>query len=147
MRKVTILRGPSGVGKSTWAKSSHPEARILSTDDLFLNEAGEYEWDVTKLSEYHWTTLSRFIRAVRHRVPHVIVDNTNCSLWEIAPYIEASELASYRVEVLAWIPETVAELKVVAERSGHGVPPGRTCEKAVFFEPHPLDERMPIDGC
>lgn len=59
---VFIMRGVSGSGKSTIAKElAYPEGVIHSTDDYFYNEAGEYKFDPTKLSEYHEKNFQAFL--------------------------------------------------------------------------------------
>lgn len=137
IRKVYIVRGVQGSGKSTYSKelkcyhkrcqiSSEevvPQVKIFSADDYWINpETGKYEFDVSKLGVAHkWCQLEfdKFLNSFMSNESFVaIVDNTNITKKEILPYVE-------------WLDKTT-EFEIVtvycdpakaAARNLHGVPP------------------------
>jgi len=127
-----ILRGLSGTGKSELAENLrdtlHPTWKragaIFSTDDLFMVD-GEYQFDPTKLGEYHAKNLENatdFMR--RHHTAEkaiCIIDNTNTQHWEYEKYVEAAKANDFIVQVIsiAWKQE---DIPLYAERNSHGVP-------------------------
>jgi predicted kinase len=120
-----ILRGLSGTGKSTFAKTIVNGGRIFSTDDLFMVD-GEYQFDPSKLGEYHAENLrmaTAFMEQTFHYPdpPTIVIDNTNTQHWEYAGYVEAAEEYGYEVVIIsiAWKEE---DIPLYAERNSHGVP-------------------------
>ena len=97
--KVTVLRGISGSGKSTWVSQNASDAVTVSADHYFVID-GEYRFDASKLQENHGKCFRAFMDAVRLGAPHIVVDNTNIEAWEYSPYVIAAEAFGYEVEVL-----------------------------------------------
>lgn len=102
--KVTILAGHPGSGKSTWARAQ-PNGTIISADDFFLVN-GKFIYDVTRLGDAHCSCLRRFVAYVTHEAiadiacnRHVIVDNTNTKLVDIAPYVRLAQAYGVPVEI------------------------------------------------
>lgn len=90
-----ILRGHSGSGKSTWARSlaaRDPNVVICSADDFFVGEDGQYVFDGDKIGEAHSACRNKAFDAVEARLP-VVIDNTNYHPNQFAYY---SRLAFYR---------------------------------------------------
>lgn len=122
-----IMMGPYGGGKSTWlGRRGLPQA-YCSADLCFLDEAGNYRFDPTKLSEAHGRCLREFTEHVLCLEPEVVVDNTNTSIAEIAPYLALATAFGYEVRVVmcglrrdgaSWY----ANVDVLVERNQHGVP-------------------------
>ena len=65
MGKVLILSGPSGCGKTTWVSDNVPTAEVVSTDSFFYDITGAYNFDPSKLGEYHSNCLLVFINNLR----------------------------------------------------------------------------------
>jgi len=123
--RVVILCGASGSGKSTWA-SSISGAETFSADHHFVGEDGVYRFDPKKLPEAHGSCLRGFTESVRKGAGGtVIVDNTNTTLTEIAPYIAIARAYGVEPEVRVWhvwpISGSEAYERVV-RRNTHGVP-------------------------
>tara|TARA_A100001388_G_scaffold269513_1_gene245913 strand:- start:5227 stop:5652 length:426 start_codon:yes stop_codon:yes gene_type:complete len=122
-----ILRGLSGTGKSTLAKNlrdSHTRARVFSTDDLFMVD-GEYQFDPSKLGEYHALNLAKATEYMEGFGPNndglCIIDNTNTQHWEYEKYVEAAKENGFMVQIISidWQQE---DIHLYAKRNSHGVP-------------------------
>ncbi len=116
------MSGPSGSGKSTAVRERWPVARVFSADSFFM-ASGDYRFDASKLSEAHATCLRGFIEYIRkpHTEGVVVVDNTNCTAHEIAPYYAAAEAYGWPPFV-ARMEVNYADLDMMARRNAHGVP-------------------------
>ncbi len=97
--KIVVLRGISGSGKSTWVREQAPEAFVVSADHFFIKD-GEYRFDPTRLQEAHQACYRAFVEAVARKEPFIAVDNTNISVWEMAPYVVHGRVFGYDVEIL-----------------------------------------------
>lgn len=95
MKTVTIIRGISNSGKSTYAqflKSLNPDkSEICCADDFFENENG-YKFDVTKLDEAHNECFEKFKHLLDSEdIEHIIVANTSTAMKEFGRYKELAE--------------------------------------------------------
>ena len=114
MEKVLyIVRGIPGSGKSTFAKTlggQHYEA-----DMFFINENGEYNFDVTKIKDAHKWCQSFVETDMVLEYPKIVVSNTSTQEWEMEPYFKLAKEYGYTVFTI-----------VVENRHGgvnqHGVP-------------------------
>lgn len=135
MKKVIILAGPSGVGKSTFInelKSPSGIKTICSADHFFVNrDTGEYEFNPSKLAEAHSECMTMFIKAIVSGESMVIVDNTNLDYWERRNYILIAKSQDYEVEEHHFPIATIRELKICAARNQHGVPVGVIADMAM----------------
>lgn len=118
---VKILSGVSGSGKSTWAQD---KGVVFSADHFFLQE-GVYRFDPSKLQEAHEACLHDFVCEVQGMEPlegdaDIIVDNTNTTVEEIAPYYAVARAFGYQVELITFH----IEWEIAAQRNQHGVPDG-----------------------
>lgn len=122
-RNVIILQGIPGSGKSHLAReiaARNPgRTVVVSADDFFELGGGTYAFDVTKLGQAHGQCFRRFLAAINERVSTIIVDNTNTSVAEIAPYVLGGEAHGYGVEII----RVLCDPEVAAARNTHGVPP------------------------
>lgn len=117
MKKVKILRGISGSGKSTYAKK-HENAVVVSADHFFMKE-GSYQFDYNLLGKAHSKCLILFLQNLSKGEELILVDNTNTTLKEIAPYAELALAFEYEVEVVTFL----IPFKKAVERNIHEVPP------------------------
>jgi predicted kinase len=141
---VFILRGIPGSGKSTfaarWGKvysNSGLKVRIFSADNYFMRK-GVYKFDGAKLGAAHRKCLRDFAECLRLKRANIyIVDNTNITAVEAAPYVALASayLASCRVVTIA-----VAARKA-AKRNVHGVPRKAVLAKARLLQEE--TERFP----
>ena len=148
-RTVIVMSGVSGSGKSTVADrwgadwmQQHPASHyyIVSADDYFMieSESGglEYHFDASKLTPAHANCFRRFLGALERGTPLVMVDNTNTTVEEIAPYMLGAEAYGYQPMLHTIACFTKEEVKVCAARNSHGVP-----EQVVMAQQRRLQER------
>ena len=126
-----ILSGVSGAGKSTWIQNQPwaDRADVHSADHYFEKD-GVYRFDPKKLSEAHGECLRGFIHGVRpgwrakemglslDDSPIQVVDNTNTTNEEIAPYYSVAKAYGYKVTLVT----LRVNLELAAKRNSHGVP-------------------------
>lgn len=114
MQKLIVMQGQPGSGKSTLALALSKEtgAIICSTDDLFLDVDGKYQFDFTKLGVNHKRNQDIAVNLLKEG-KSVIVDNTNIYGWQAKPYVEAAVALGIEVEFV----RATGNFKTV-----HGVP-------------------------
>ncbi len=150
--KVLILIGPSGCGKSTFAKSFKPEhgwTAIVSADDYFMKR-DKYEFDASLLGNAHAMCLRNFANTLTYTETHtIIVDNTNTTLVEIAPYYALAKAYGAEVEFVLFD----AAPAVCALRNKHSVSVesiNAACERIARLEFPPFwqftTRRILLDG-
>ena len=123
MKKLIILRGPSGTGKSTIARHLHDSSRKwvgLVEADMYFVLDGEYKFDPSKLGQAHNWCQEQVKMSMECNDSDICVSNTSISRWELKPYLALAERFGYTVEVIRtpgpWDRETSLS------RNEHGVP-------------------------
>lgn len=130
-KQVKIMRGCSGSGKSTYQKKHFPKAYVCSADDYWLDENGNYKFDVSKHGESHAWCLRKFIDmivAINHDEVDfefdpdeehlIVVDNTNTTVAELAPYAAIGTAYGWDVEIVTIDVDT----DTAHPRNVHNVP-------------------------
>jgi len=89
--QIIIMRGLPGSGKTTWIDRhivAHPGTSFVRCSaDHFFEKDGEYLFDSRQLDRAHRMCFHHFVEACTITRPDFIyVDNTNSTLWEMAPY-------------------------------------------------------------
>lgn len=130
--KVIIMRGIPGSGKSTFARNyelrSSTKTVIVSADDYFKQQDGSYNFVPEKIGEAHAQCADSFWFFLRQdkelRNGTLIVDNTNTSVWEIAPYYQTAITYKQDPEILLvhCDPQLVFDNR---NRNTHNVPRGK----------------------
>ena len=131
-KKVVILRGLPGAGKSTFTAGL--DLPVVSADHYFLSPEGEYVFRPEKLPEAHGQC---FRRAVEHasRGEGFVVDNTNLTAVEVAPYVALAGAYGLDHEIIS----VVADPEVAFRRQRHGVPRATFERMRAAFEGfHPM---------
>jgi predicted kinase len=122
---VTILSGISGAGKDCYITSHFGDRKVtvVSADDYFMHE-GQYRFYASDLGKAHAQCMRNFCYAVDRGVREIVVNNTNLTAIEIAPYYAVAMAYRYRVELVT----IVRSAEVCAARNVHGVPLA-TCQR------------------
>ena len=125
-----IMRGLPGTGKSMIARKLAPDPHhhiaIFSTDNLFMVD-GEYQFDPSKLGEYHAENLRLATEFMERFGPSYtnpaicVIDNTNTQHWEYEKYVETAKENGFMVQVIS-IDWDAKDIPLYAERNSHGVP-------------------------
>lgn len=133
MKKLIILRGLPGAGKSTARATiafnndcaDTDRIAFVSTDDYFRRPDGKYAWYAGELSTAHaWAQdLARHFMESKTHV--IIIDNTNIKRAHMQPYIDLAAQHGYEVEehvIGGPYPVDEETLRTYFERQKHGVP-------------------------
>lgn len=115
--KVLIFRGLPGAGKTYYQKKYFPDAEVVGADHYFMVD-GEYRFDSSRIEEAHHHCFLTFLNCVKKKPELIIVDNTNMSAWEMAPYVLAGRAFGADVEI--W--NFYIHVEKALERNIHGVP-------------------------
>ena len=99
---LILLRGIPGSGKSTLGEiilqtTQHQTPDVLSADNFFINDKGEYIFDPTKLKEAHNSCQQKCAERMRLEFSKIVVANTFTQEWEMKPYFEMAERYRYRI--------------------------------------------------
>lgn len=116
--KVTILQGIPGSGKSSLIPKHHAYSTV-SADHHFIGLDGVYRFNPAELGEAHGSCLRAFAR--RCATPdcaELVVDNTNTTPTEVAPYYALAQAYGHEVRII-YVP---CAPEVGAARNLHGVP-------------------------
>ena len=144
MKQLVIMRGLPGSGKSTEARAlaerhvstGGQTVAICSTDSFFIKDDGQYVFDASKLGKNHGMNQYKANRFMFMGTELVIVDNTNTTRKEMAPYKQSAKDNGYDVrEVLvgkeSLFPADLEEccphkytdyIDMCVQRNTHGVP-------------------------
>ena len=102
---LILLRGIPGSGKSTLGEiilqtTQQQKPDVLSADNFFIDEKGNYNFDATKLKEAHNMCQQKCAERMRLEFSKVVVANTFTQDWEMEPYFEMAKRYGYRVHTL-----------------------------------------------
>ncbi len=120
-KRVVVLSGCSGSGKSTVAKNlADKHYAVVSADDFFTL-SGKYNFNPSHLGLAHASCFRRFIIAMQDSVELIIVDNTSTTLDECSPYMLGAAAFGYESEIIT-VQVHPLDLEKCAARNAHGVP-------------------------
>jgi predicted kinase len=137
MPKATIMIGPAGCGKSTFTVEKELPGAVVSAD-AYHTKNGIYDYKPEKAGEAHASCLRQFLDFVQAGDSDVIVDNTNVSMYQVAPYIAIAKAYGYEIDCFVF---SKADPEECFKRTLHGVP-----IKTVFhmyYEMHNLIRTWP----
>jgi uridine kinase len=96
-KTVIIVRGVSGVGKTTFANIV-AEPKIVCTADDYFEQNGKYNFDPTKLGDAHRQSMSRFDQAlINPSIKNIVVANTNVKPSDYRYYVDKANEAGVKV--------------------------------------------------
>lgn len=150
--KIIILQGLPGSGKSYHAaRIAEEEDALIVSADIFAGlytedpDGGPPSFDVTKLGDAHGACLRHCIGAVQD-AGSVVVDNTNTTPLEVAPYVAVAQ--AFGCEPKLVLVDCGTE-KAFA-RQKHGIPRegfDAMCERLAQFDPAPHWQFIPGWHC
>lgn len=95
------MRGLPGSGKTKRAKELsiiHHSSRIISADDYFTDDFGEYRFNPNLLIAAHNSCKEIAINSMQFgSIPLIILDNTNTRKWEFQFYLDLASIYDYQV--------------------------------------------------
>jgi len=123
-RRLIILRGPPGTGKTHYAQKELSQetmdteglgqgevlarrlAHICSTDDFFMQFKGasadmHYMFNAQNLEAANCMNEARVRLAMEIGIDPLFVDNPNMQLWELQPYVMLADRMGYVVSVIS----------------------------------------------
>lgn len=135
MKKLILLRGPSGTGKSTIARAigNGSFAPVFEADQFFTHNY-VYKFDISKIKLAHQLCQIQTERQMYHSVPLVIVSNTFIAQWEMETYLELAEQYKYEVEMIRTPGPWEAE--IIFKRNKHNVPLDVIKRHINGYQPH-----------
>ena len=148
-KTMVIVRGVSGSGKTQLAKELSEDGVVLSTDDYFYDDEGNYNFEPGKLSEAHQWNRNRTEEIMGNDVPLVIIDNTSTRLWEMKNYVELAQKYGYEVKFVQpdWHPELYDKegkwnFDFLKGKNIHGVPDKSLQKMIDRYEYNPTVEKV-----
>lgn len=104
MRKLILIRGVPGSGKSTLGQQlvndSDDDAHLFEADDFFMEIDGEYRYDKSFVPEAHKLCQAQTAQMLFHGAT-VIVANTFTKYWELKYYFElAIKLSMFEIDII-----------------------------------------------
>jgi len=116
MKTMFIMSGCQGSGKSTWIKKAYPKV-VVSADHYFIDDKGEYCFSIEDLGKAHAECFRKAILSVQAGMDCVI-DNTNSTIIEIAPYYQLAKAYGYEVVIV----KVSCDVEKAVKRNVHNVP-------------------------
>jgi len=135
---LIVMVGAPGSGKSTYAsRLAKAEGGVICSADYWMVDemTGEYKFDPSKLNNCHRLCQHKaWVALCAGRNP-VIIDNTNLTLLEVAPYVALAGMAEVEAGVHVDVDFVVIKesFEICRSRQIHGVPDFRLekmCEAA-----------------
>ncbi len=120
-KRLILLRGLPGSGKSEVAKQLVENGVIHSTDDFFI-EDGVYVFDNNKLSKFHYFNFLNSIRSMQKGISPIIIDNTNILSENCADYVECGKMYGYDIVVVEPDTPWAFDIEELMKRNKHCVP-------------------------
>lgn len=96
------MQGIPGSGKSTIAQmvAAQTEGVVYSTDALWYDDEGNYNFDKEKLGQKHRLNQQLVSEAMVEGRESIIVDNTNLTSDAIQPYVLLANIHGYDIQVI-----------------------------------------------
>jgi len=140
-RVIFVMRGLSGSGKSTLVNAiselyDMQDPVICSADHYFIDENGIYRFDPGRLRDAHEASQFLMKNSCEDGKKLIIVDNTHIQAWEMRPYFNNANRASFTYKVIVVEPKTPWKFDPdeLSERNTHGLTLEHLQKKIKQFE-------------
>jgi NEDD4-binding protein 2 len=121
-KKLVIMRGLPGSGKTTLAKQIAGESGLIYSCDDFFTKDGIYTFNPKKLTESHEWNQQRATISMEKGEPLIIIDNTNTRKWEAKPYVKSAVDNGYEVEFVETNTDWCQDPSMCYEKGNRKVP-------------------------
>jgi predicted kinase len=128
--EVRVFRGLPGSGKSTLAKA-WIDAAVCSADEFHMRD-GYYDWKPENAGNAHGWCLRKYVTTLHALTPKILVDNTNVTIWEMAPYCALALAYDYKLTVFT----IECDVELAVARNIHKVPRGTILNMAANLALH-----------
>lgn len=118
-KKMYILRGLPGSGKSTKANEIGANVNVFGSDSFW---GDEYDFDESRIGEAHRWNQKRVLDAINQNLSPIVVDNTNVSMYEFKPYVQMAIKHGYDIEFVEPDTPWKFDANELASRNKHNVP-------------------------
>lgn len=123
--QIIVVSGLPGAGKTTYVQlmiaqacAGAQAAASLSADDFFIQSDGSWVFNPAKIRDAHAHCLKRFIAHCQAGdLDLCIIDNTNLTVAEIAPYMAIAQAYGHVASVLT----ITCSAEIAFARQIHGV--------------------------
>lgn len=122
MKKLIILRGLPGSGKSHAIRDMPDHTVVCSADHFFYDSLGNYRFNPSMLGEAHAECQHKALDAMAKGEPLVVIDNTNSRRWEFRLYEKMGKTFGYTVEIRTIGGQSYDDVRQYARRNIHEVP-------------------------
>jgi predicted kinase len=96
-KKLYLIRGASGAGKSSFVKSLMDKNSVALSSDDWMIKKGKYEFNKNRLVIVHKICIDQTEKKMENRVQKVFVHNTFTTNAELKPYYKLAEKHGYKV--------------------------------------------------
>lgn len=132
-KKLIILRGPPGSGKSQTAKRLVGKGIIHSTDVYFMVN-GRYVFNADSVDKFHNFNLMSSIESMKNGISPVIIDNTNIVASHCIKYVEEGKVYGYEIIVVEPDTPWAFDVDQLIKRNIHHVPRESIIEMLLHYE-------------
>ncbi len=120
-KKLILMRGLPGSGKTLFALKLVGDGIIHSTDD-FLIKDGKYVFDKDNICRYHRRNLVDSINSMTRGISPIIIDNTNIIAEYCKEYVKYGKIFGYDIEVVEVDTPWAFDIEELIKRNTHDVP-------------------------
>ncbi len=122
MKKIVLIRGLPGSGKSSYAQKLKEKGALIFNNDELLTANGIYKWDAELALMAHFLNQKRVCQAMREGKEFIVVDNTNILPYHMAPYIRLAHHYKYEYELFEMDTPWALDIEELEKKNTHDVP-------------------------